>query len=116
MRALTQSAMCIFKHKNAPYLAYAHSLPSLTPAPPSLLPTCLFKVLLRVLQIKHRRLVRSDRAVPPAYQQLLAQRADLYRQLQELQSQVPAKSHIKTPMRAAYKLGRLPCLKNIVTL
>lgn len=43
------------------------------------------------LQIKHRRLVRSDRAVPPPYQQLVAQRADMYRQLQQLQSQVPSK-------------------------
>jgi len=40
-----------------------------------------------VLQIKHRRLVRGDRAVPPAYDQLLAQRTALYKQLQELQAQ-----------------------------
>lgn len=40
------------------------------------------------MQIKHRRLVRYDRTVVPDYDHLLAQRADLRKLLQDLQSQV----------------------------
>ena len=68
-------------------------MPNQVHVPLSLIQASHLKSVLRVLQIKHRRLVRSDRAVPPAYQQLVAQRADLYRQLQELQSQVPVVCH-----------------------
>ena len=48
---------------------------------------CQVSTASHVLQIKHRRLVRGDRAVPPAYDQLVAQRSALYKQLQDLQAQ-----------------------------
>ena len=81
------------------------------PAPVSQLPASHFKSVLHVLQIKHRRLVRSDRAVPSAYQQLVAQRADLYRQLQELQSQVSVTRYLPAPV-----LEHPPYLKSAVAL
>lgn len=54
-----------------------------------------------VLQIKHRRLVRGDRALPPPFQQLQAQRTALYKQLQELQAQVS----INPPLDSRLKLA-----------
>ena len=39
-------------------------------------------------QIKHRRLVRSDRTLVPDYSGLLAQRADMRKLLQDLHAQV----------------------------
>lgn len=78
-------------------------------------------MVLRVLQIKHRRLVRSDRASPPAYQQLLAQRAHLYSQLQELQSQMPAKATLKaskmcSPHALTYSLLAEYCSLYLVSI
>ena len=60
-----------------------------------------------LLQIKHRRLVRGDRAVPPAFDQLLAQRTALYKQLQEVQAQGNATWKLEVPEELLSPRSRL---------
>lgn len=59
------------------------------------------------MQIKHRRLVRGDRAVPPPYDQLLAQRTALYKQLQELQVQGNTTWKLEVPEQLLSPRSRL---------
>ena len=60
-----------------------------------------------LLQIKHRRLVRGDRAVPPAFDQLLAQRTALYKQLQDVQAQGNATWKLEVPEELLSPRSRL---------